>query len=814
MEYNIFPFNDRPALQVQDGYICQELYLDFWTKILNCDDKLGISKQNLSRIKDSCSSLYWLARYASVVLIRPLDSTYSSISMVGLDGWQSVIHASVDGRESTAIPDVSSPAFYQLGPSPIDEIDELLKKLQDALAESESNNTGNMRGQHAGHQGNQKTPSFARTVLWQVMNDTKDRLSIQGGTTDVGLHTGCVRRNTSFPLVLSAVYTILRLEGEEPDQVFHKCVSNYLLAWLKEVALRVTDFSARSVDHIVTIIREIEVHLKSLDDVEFVDAAVGVIEEHHTRLVALRPGADTKSPTLLHVNDSVPTICDMLWPPQFPEIPDLSATSNVQSQMNQARSDAKKNLVWIDISSTEFTGELQDAWLQLSRLNRFFWKMATELEKKDVVHDIGDLCTKLAHFSEQTALASEDSLQTTHVMTVVLSSSELIATWICFCWAHRTAEEQHPVFGKYGAALDPADLRHIVLDDAGAIRAVECVRRFLGKRFEKPARPFRSTEDTLKLALEYGSSSKRLCDMHSEELRAANELIEERWKQVAKTQTKLSVLDSKLENAHIDLSNARERLEESKLRDFNYDRHGRKVFDQVYYDTRNNENQGQKIVYSLTASIQVLERKPPNLELGLPRYQERSLQWLFFLFMPIEFRHLSALAQLAQSKLWKNAPSAVEPSQNLFSWFRSRRKVHSIPVNEAKLHLGTQSEEPRISTPGIRDYVQETGVFFPDSFSIDPMWDDRDPFASGRTDTETTIMFTELLPQQVDQSEFMQKFVAMLPTKRRENEGIARRERKPEWLTQEQYVTFTTLRAGPYAQVRLLVEALQDNLLP
>jgi hypothetical protein len=94
------------------------------------------------------------------------------------------------------------------------------------------------------------------------------------------------------------------------------------------------------------------------------------------------------------------------------------------------------------------------------------------------------------------------------------------------------------------------------------------------------------------------------------------------------------------------------------------------------------------------------------------------------------------------------------------------------------------------------------------------MWDDRDPFASGRLDTETTIMFTELLPQGVDQGEFMQKFVAMLPSKTRENEGIARRERKPDWLTQEQFVTFTTLRAGPYAQVRCLVEALQDNLLP
>jgi hypothetical protein len=60
----------------------------------------------------------------------------------------------------------------------------------------------------------------------------------------------------------------------------------------------------------------------------------------------------------------------------------------------------------------------------------------------------------------------------------------------------------------------------------------------------------------------------------------------------------------------------------------------------------------------------------------------------------------------------------------------------------------------------------------------------------------------------------MQRFVTMLPTSTRENEGICHRNRKPEWLTQEQYGAFANLRAGPYAQIRCLVEALQDNLLP
>jgi len=60
----------------------------------------------------------------------------------------------------------------------------------------------------------------------------------------------------------------------------------------------------------------------------------------------------------------------------------------------------------------------------------------------------------------------------------------------------------------------------------------------------------------------------------------------------------------------------------------------------------------------------------------------------------------------------------------------------------------------------------------------------------------------------------MQKFVPMLPTVTRENEGIAKRENKPHWLTHEQYVTFCNLRAHPRSQIRALVDALVDDLLP
>ena len=169
MEDHIFHFNDRGTLQLQDDGICEALLEDFWTRILNSHEDLRLPKEQLSRVKRSCSSYNWLARYASVVIVRLLDSKYSTMTLVGLDGWKSHVHASVAaGRQTTALPDVSSPTIYELGPLSTDVIKELMQKFRQALLKSEENNTGNSRGQRPGHQGNQKTPSFARTVLWQI----------------------------------------------------------------------------------------------------------------------------------------------------------------------------------------------------------------------------------------------------------------------------------------------------------------------------------------------------------------------------------------------------------------------------------------------------------------------------------------------------------------------------------------------------------------------------------------------------------------------------------------------------------------------
>ena len=246
--------------------------------------------------------------------------------------------------------------------------------------------------------------------------------------------------------------------------------------------------------------------------------------------------------------------------------------------------------------------------------------------------------------------------------------------------------------------------------------------------------------------------------------------------------------------------------------------------DSVYYDTVAAEDQCRSEINALQDRIRRNETKPVDVRLSLPRHSKKCVTWLFFLYMPQEFRDLSALAYLGQLKLWEEAPATSEPVQNLRTWFcNGGTSFGNAPDAEAELVFGSFSDIPEMCTPDIRDYGEEDGVMFPGIFLLCPQWKNRDPFAGlamghdtpSQFERNATFLFTELLPIQADKSEMMQQFVAMDPSKMRGNEAIALRDKKPDWLaTHEEFLTFAKLRAFPHTQIRHLLEALVDELLP
>jgi Protein of unknown function (DUF3638) len=824
MEESIFDFFDCPANSRQDDNLCQELLVDFWHGLDQMSHRLQLPDR--TKVQTTCPRLEWKARYAAVVAFVPLDSCQSFVTIVGLDGWKSRIHTSrTGGRQRTAVPNLTEPVVFGLGWMATANIDRLMEQVDQELGESAESCTGNQRGQRKGHRGNQKTPSFLRSVVQDVLDDMEterveenlapqDRTTspIQGGTTDVGRHTGCILRSTSFPLVASVVWWLLDRYGEEDDQTFLKYLIGYFVHYLQNVGDTAFEFDTRLFDRVIVIIRSIEKYLHIIRDEKFKVAVVDVVHKYHTILMDLRPRSKSDQ---LKV-ESYAEIYKTLRAPNMPPIPKWeSDPKDRRSKMDQARAAAliNGNMDVVSMTSHEFNGRIENTYLQIATLNEFFWQAADNLFDDQATRDITDLRTRLDLLSQHVQLAVTESSTTPHIMTVRFRSEEVVAIWVSFCWAYRTAEDAFPILKSYGSALDPVDLQHLVLADVRARNAVGSIRKFLSTRTNKDCRPFRTHDEALTFALQFGLGFEEFVDIHQNELNAANNLKDERWEKIQKTQQELRRLDSELQVAQSKLSSAKEELLYSESNEYDYV-YRTKRYRAAYYDKLNARDELQQQVNGLEGRIQSLEAKPPNLLLGLPEYLDGALQWLFFLFMPDVFRNLAALAQLGQSKLWQSPPSAHCPERNLLSWYTSNRKTGGGNATDAELILGSNSPEPSLQLPNIRKYTRETGVLFPDSFSVDPAWRGVDPFASVMPFDDSAMFFTEKLRHGTHHKEHMESFVAMLPTTVRENKAIASREMRPDWLNPVQFTYFKNLRAHPHTQLRCLIEVLHDDLLP
>ena len=181
----------------------------------------------------------WVSKHGCAVVVGNIDVMSRSIAVVALDGWESTIHASLEkGREATAMPDYSNPAFFEAGHIPYNKVDAVLLEMQDKLRKA----AASQRLPKKSH----KTPSFVWAKLLDAMVDLKlmstEQVNAklecyQGGTTDVGLHTGCLPRNTSFPLVASVYSKMLCLSNDYDHQRFYKALCVFYLFHLRYVLL-------------------------------------------------------------------------------------------------------------------------------------------------------------------------------------------------------------------------------------------------------------------------------------------------------------------------------------------------------------------------------------------------------------------------------------------------------------------------------------------------------------------------------------------------------------------------------------------------
>ena len=92
---------------------------------------------------------------------------------------------------------------------------------------------GEKRTAAANDQGHQKTPSMIKAVLEDALAGRDDGCTApRGGFTDVGLHTGGLPRNTSWPLVVAVLQELLE---DAQHEAFFRMAMAQMKLWLAEL---------------------------------------------------------------------------------------------------------------------------------------------------------------------------------------------------------------------------------------------------------------------------------------------------------------------------------------------------------------------------------------------------------------------------------------------------------------------------------------------------------------------------------------------------------------------------------------------------
>ncbi|CAB9519066.1 Protein of unknown function (DUF3645) [Seminavis robusta] len=831
MRTKIFNFKDRPALKIQSDSDCAQLYDHFYSTVEDdvrshfgsCKDELSSVVASLKHLKESVG-VTWMAPYGCAIMVKNLDVLSTKISVVGLDKWEGMIHSSVSGREATAIPDVVRPCILEIGPVKNESCPAVMGIFLRLMQSAQSTAT---REKH------HKTPSFVWARLLDAMVEAKALPkstvnaiieSYQGGMTDVGRHTSCLERNTSFPLVASVYSSMLYLyELDEDHDSFRKMLCVYFLRHLRNIRGNVTTFDQRKIDRGIVVIREVERYIVKVKCKRFQERVIEELEEHHHALKALSPVLD---PTMCTTPQdfSIEIIQDpsaAVKPPSLPKVSIRTTYTDYGTRMARAQAQAKTNLQWSDLMVTRFVGKTgtQDDLVALGRINKEFWCYAGDLLDPWKSHDVHDLKGKMETHMQATSLALQKSKGCVSLMTVELRSCQVLVIWITYCWAHRIAKERYPVFSGYSAIFDPDDLGYLVLQEADAIDALKNVKSFLTLHRLSAKVPFCNPSDTLDLALSMGNASNdwgaRVRSIHDAEFCAAERRIEERWEKIQKTQAELGVLDSQLKKAESTLRSAEAALSTSRSRDYTTSIYGRIFYTSTYHQYECARNEAIRLVDDLKGKVRRLEARPPDVFFALPKTKQKALQWLFMLFMPSEFVDVLSLAHLAATQMWnRTPPTPALPTQILSNWFIAYKTTSDNPVSlDGKMVLGSTTRAFRSPVDGvaIRRYDRETGVRYPDSYILVPAWCTTDPFAPTRSHQDTARYFTESLPPKKSAA---QSFLVMLPSRTRGNEGIATKNKKPDWLNYEEYQMFAAMRAYPRLQMRQLLIAMVDDLLP
>lgn len=641
----------------------------------------------------------WYAEYGCCIVANCVSSDAVVIELLGLDGWKFKVHGYEGERSAEACPESGVSLFNgfvhpEKYKKVIENIDSALKKA----AELKGNERSAGLNTNGGHQ---KTPAFVHAKVVDVIRDidgevfdsesepwshagSKDdgKQSIsrpQGGMTDVGMHTDCRPRNTTWPLACAVIDRCFEAKGCK--DFFRLAMASFKL-WVAEsfaAQLRPDVADKLHVDVAMDLLRS-----AADDAIELIDSG------YDLRAFELRCALIRKAMEIAVASSSVEVASKFVISKQDVELSQKASCRNfslktpeavnicaTEKNMEHIKTSSEKNIgfsVILNVKTAAWKGLLQ--WFQRSefasadaRVENIILSLRT-VESYCMQHssslysskssklsksDIADIESLLDLYRTRAASFRESKVGEL-LMVSELLSLEVLTVWICTCLVHQAAAVYHPSLLRYAMPLSYKSLRHLVLSEKVAIDAAYNVSFYLRDESKQKIFSLQSQSDpTFAFAAEVAetvSDIKKALALDRAEMAKRES---DHWNVILKTKERLRSLQEQLTTKREALA-LREQILNGETKYYtssspNADGSYSNFVRSEWRDANNACKSARGNVISLQNTITSTEKPPANVIHPLPESDHLAMQVLFFMFMPAELNSMARLCLASQSML-------------------------------------------------------------------------------------------------------------------------------------------------------------------
>ena len=634
----------------------------------------------------------WMPEYGCLWFFEDCKDLISkvSISLIGLDQYKFMMHATGTNYKHIAEPDLFRSVHLHVGILMKDDIEDYLSRFREIFEEAVSRK-GFQRSAAFNEQGHQKTPAFIHATLTQAYSFSTVVHRPQGGFTDVGQHTGGIPCNTCWALACSLLHFSLNKNVTNPDDSMFtfRVLMAYMDIYTMDTCFLQENFKKLplQLDGICSIMKPATHKTAQLAydgyDVSSMYEDIKQGKEKLEKLALELENKDSSKFKLPEMDKSYIQKYEFCDP-----ILKLSEQLCHSERMNNVglMKDSLKYLNHISLfdKAKGSNNHLETLWewleklkkskkngaqqIQLNEIESTIWQYAKRL--REIPLSESEIKTLVRVLDRYRDILNELRLskQCNKVMVVEMNSYEVLVLWVVYCLTFQSTRKIYgDIMNKFGVCLNYEDLKYLVLSNKQAIDTASLIVQFLADMSKiNPIFHLDNHAPTFDMAQKYGEHF--FTDLWIEERENATKREENYWAEVTRKKNLASNLRDEINDLESRMLEARKNQKQAKNKlqicKTNHSIYCAESSHNSLQCIRHWENESAQVdacdaaVQDLESSIDGKKKalsialKAPNpIIQPLPRNKNMAMRVLFFLHMPDLFKHLSRISMTSAQSL-------------------------------------------------------------------------------------------------------------------------------------------------------------------